>query len=337
MRRVETHPSIPQRVLWWIAAAFVVVIPLYVSPRADDVFRLPKELLLRAEGILIVAVVAASVIWQPREFRDFLFDRVTGLGVAACAFATVIATALSTNRAISAISAAYVLSCIVAFWGVYIGAAGRSLTAVVVVGSAAGIVNALIAIVQRLGWWNPFQFDPSISDRMQITALVGNPNDTGASLAVCFVALAAFVCIKRRAVPAGTALLLLIGVVASDALTAMLAVAAAGAVLAVLASRLALLSVGIIALAFVSLVATLPALRARAALYTAAARARDYDLLTDHRIVGYMTAWMIFRDHPLTGAGPGTFKWHYLPYRLQVEAHHPEYYLKMNESLGEVH
>ena len=108
-------------------------------------------------------------------------------------------------------------------------------------------------------------------------------------------------------------------------------------VLAVLASRRALLSVGIIALAFVSLVATLPALRARAALYTAAARARDYDLLTDHRIVGYMTAWMIFRDHPLTGAGPGTFKWHYLPYRLQVEAHHPEYYLKMNESLGEVH
>ena len=68
-----------------------------------------------------------------------------------------------------------------------------------------------------------------------------------------------------------------------------------------------------------------------------AARARDYDALTSHRIVPFLAAIEIFRDHPLVGAGPGTFKWLYLPYRLRVEAAHPSLYLKTIENVGEVH
>ena len=324
--------------MWLAVAAFTIIIPLYISPPADNVFRLPKELLLRAEAVVIAAILATMLIWEPRRLRSLLLDRVPGMALGACAAATLLSAALSTNRAISVRSIGYVLAWIVVFWGTYIAAGRQSARRAVFVGAAAAFVNAPLAIAQRLDWFNPFKFEDTLMHRMRTTAFVGNPNDVGALLAVCLIAVVALAIINRSAIAAGVAVLLFAGVLAADALTAILAVAAALAVMLLLASRrVGLSTIAAMVLLSIATVAVYPPLRARMNAIAAAARARDYDALTAHRIVGYLVALKIFGDHPIAGAGPGTFKWHYLPYRMQVESEHPELYMKISENLGEVH
>jgi len=327
-----------ERALWLTIAAFTLIIPAYVSPHADNVFRLPKELLLRAEGVVVAAIVAMMLIWQPRRLRSLLLDRVTATALGACAVATLLSAALSTNRAISVRSVGYVLACIVVFWATYIAVGRQSVRRAVLIGAAAAIANALLAITQRLDWFNPFEFENLLMQRMRTTAFIGNPNDVGASLAVSLVVVTALAILNRSAIAAGAALLLFSGVLAADALTAILAVAAALAGMLLLASRRAgLRTIAAIVLLSMATVAVYPPLRTRMNAMAAAARARDYDALTSHRIVGFLVALKIFGDHPVTGAGPGTFKWLYLPYRLQVESEYPRLYLKIVQNVAEVH
>ena len=330
--------SVLHRVLWITVAGFAIAIPLYVSPHAEDTFRLPKELLLRAEAVAVASSIVIAAIWQKLKLRSLFFDRVTGMVLAVCAVAAASSTALSANRAISVRSMIYVAACILTFWAVYIAAYRKNLDKVVLIGAAAGMLNAPLAIAQRLEWFSPFQFEGSLPLQMRITALVGNSNDVGASLAVCLIPVAVLAVMRRRLLVIVAASVLLGGVIAANALTALLAVAVGLAFLVLLASRrigwrilIALIVVGL-----ATVIIPLP-LRARLHAMATAARARDYDALTSHRIVPFLAAIEIFRDHPLVGAGPGTFKWLYLPYRLRVEAAHPSLYLKTIENVGEVH
>ncbi len=324
--------------LWIVSCSFAVVIPLFISPTGADVFRLPKELLIRAEMIVVLAVMAIAIIWQPRRWRSLVPDRTTAFALGAVAGAALIAYAFSTNRPISIGSIGYTFSCVVVFWGTYVAARGRSSGKAVLVGAAAAVPNAALAIAQRLDLYNPFTFATDIPHRMRTTAMIGNPNDAGASFAVYFVAILALAIVSRRWLPAATVVLLLAGVIASDALTAMIAVTAAVAAMMFLASpRIGLFAAAALLALTVGTILIVPAVRERFDAMAAAARAHDYQAFTSNRIVAFLTALTIFQDHPIAGAGPGTFKWLYLPYRLRVEAAHPNLYLKMTENLGEVH
>jgi O-antigen ligase len=338
MRRAKTTSSAGAHALWLTVALFTIVIPLYVSPHADNVFRLPKDLLVRAEAICILAIVALMLIRQPDRWRDFRIDRRTGLALGSVVVAMIIATVFSTNRSISIRSASEVVASMVAFWGAYIVAGNLNLPRAILVGSASAIPNAVLAISQRLDWFNPFEFPEWLPHRMRITAFIGNPNDVGASLAVCFIPVAVAALHRRNPAYIATAAVVLCGVLASDAATAMLAVSLGLAVVVLTASRRVRLPV-IAAMVLIGAATVLlfPPLRARGRALIASARARDYDALTSHRIVPFLVALKIFEDHPLTGAGPGTFKWLYLPYRLRVEADYPSFYLKSTENVGAVH
>lgn len=51
-----------------------------------------------------------------------------------------------------------------------------------------------------------------------------------------------------------------------------------------------------------------------------------------------LAALEMARDRPLTGLGPGTFKYHYMPYKVRAAGKHPHVVRHaMSENFGEVH
>jgi hypothetical protein len=331
-------PFTLEKLLWPFVAVFSAAIPLFVSFRGAETFREPKELIVRAAAIAVLAVAGIAIVWQPARWRELVLDRVTATAVAASAFVAVLAFATSTNRPLSARSIAYTFTLLVMFWAAYVAVRSRSVDKALLIGAAASVVNTLLAIAQRLDIYNPFDFPAEVPHRMRTTALIGNPNDVGASLAVCFIVILAYALVSRCWIFTAIAALLFAGVVASDALTAMIAIGLATVVMMFLVSRRAgFLALGALVPIALAVILVVPTLRVRMSAIAGAVRSRDYDTLTSHRVVGFLTAFKIFEDHPIAGAGPGTFKWLYLPYRIRVEADHPELYLKMLENLGEVH
>jgi O-antigen ligase len=336
--RISEQESWPARARWWVIVAFTVTLPLFISLQGDDTFRLPKELLMRAEAILIAALTLTAFISGKNGLQLLSHDRLTSTAVLSVVAAAGITTAFSTNRRISLMALEYTLALVIIFCGVYESAGGRSLSKVVAIGAAPAVVDAVLAVGQRLHWWSLFKFSDAVPPRERITALIGNPNEVGACLAISVSAAAAFSIVTRKPIAAAFFILLTAAVFASDALTSMIAITVSTLVMVwlmprrvVIASTTALLMTCVVAFA------TLPPLRSRVAIMTRAVRTRDYDLLTSHRAIVFASAWMMFREHPFLGAGPGTFKFHYLPYRLRTEMLHPSYYLKFVQNVGEVH
>jgi O-antigen ligase len=327
-----------QRMVWWVAAVPTLLIPLYVSPAGEDLFRMPKELVFRAEAIILGVLLLAATLLGEIKVRTLSRDRTTTLLLISSSAVALLTVALSTNVAISARSFAYFATCAITFLGTYLAVGPQSLRSVVFVGIGSGVPNALLALVQRIGWWNPFDFPAEIPQRMRITALIGNPNDVGAYLAICCVVGMAYAIASRKLSAILATVLLLAGVFASDALTAIGAVLAAMLTMAFGTSRrLALVLTTLVIVVGLASLTGLPSLRARAVTLATAFRTHDYFTLTTDRIVSFTAAWTMFHDHPVTGVGPGTFKWHYLPYRLRVIEHHPQFYLKNLQNFGEVH
>ena len=60
-------------------------------------------------------------------------------------------------------------------------------------------------------------------------------------------------------------------------------------------------------------------LRQRAANMTLWVRSGDYNALLTERLTPFISAYGMFKDHPLTGVGPGAFAWHYYDYKLRAE------------------
>lgn len=326
------------RARWWVIAVFTVTVPLFVSLHGDDTFRLPKELWLRTAAIVIAALILASFIRGENSFRALARDRRVSAAILLVVVVAVLATLVSTNRPLSLIGLGYSLSLVIVFCAMYEGAGERSLRIAVTLGAFPGVLSAVIAVGQRLRWWSIFEFPEIVPARERVTALIGNPNDVGACLAVSAIAVIAFAMATRKPIAIAVSALLLAGVFAADALTSMIAVIVSGLVMTWLLPRRAA-ATGMLAVLVVSLVAftALPPLRGRIQTIAHAARVHDYDTLSSHRVIAFVAAWNMFRDHPLLGAGPGTFKWHYLPYRLRAELRHPEYYLRIVQNLGEAH
>jgi O-antigen ligase len=336
--RRHLRPRLFQRVIWWGAAVLTLLIPLYVSPAGEDLFRMPKELIFRAEAIILGALLLVATFLGEIKVRTLSRDPTTTLLVISSSAVTLLTVALSTNIAISARSFAYFSTCTITFLATYLAVGPQSLRSVVFVGIGSSVPNALLALVQRIGWWNPFDFPAEIPQRMRITALIGNPNDVGAYLAICCVVGIAYAIASRKLSAILATVLLLAGVFASDALTAIGAVLAAMLTMAFGTSRrLALVLAALVIVVGLAALTWVPSLRARAVTLATAFRAHDYFTLTTDRMVSFAAAWAMFRDHPVTGVGPGTFKWHYLPYRLRVIEQHPQFYLKNLQNFGEVH
>ncbi|HEX3111183.1 MAG TPA: O-antigen ligase family protein, partial [Thermoanaerobaculia bacterium] len=249
-----------------------------------------------------------------------------------------ITTLTSTNRTLSVDALITVGAAAIIFFATSL-AASPWLLDILMVGCG---VNAVAVILQELKVWVPFPPAPGQPAHYSSVGLLGNPNDVGTYLAapaVVAVSVAVTSSGKRRWIYAAIAVLLAAGIMASATRTAVVAMVAGLVVFGLVHSRRAALIVlaALVIFAFLALSPSTTLGRGMRELGHAAVN-RDLQTLFSERLVPFLTAIDMTRDHPLLGVGPGCFKYHYMPYRVGLFGRYPDAWTKgypMN--WGEVH
>ena len=328
-----------ERAIAIVLGAGLLVTAMIVT-NGNDHFRLPKELAFRAEAI---ALLALGAIWITAKQRTWRFEkRPEFLLTAIIVCWTLVTVATSTNRQLSIDSLITVIAAAVIFIATCLAAQTTSFIAIDVV-MVGACVNAVLVILQELQIWTPFLPAPDVKTHIGSVGLLGNPNDVGTYLAPA--ALAAIVMTvtadgkRRRIIYVAISALLVAGVAASATRTAIGALIIALIVFALFHSRRVALAIGAIVLG-IGLVMLSPAttLGRGARQLADAASKHDYQLLFSERMLPFLTAFEMARDHPLVGVGPGCFKYHYMPYRVAMIGKYPaEWTRGYPMNWGEVH
>jgi O-antigen ligase len=338
VRSAATYRGIEQAIFALVILG-TLCIPLAVLPHAFDAYRLPKEVALRAEAILLLAVILGALVmgFVPLRLR---VDR--WLLLPSIAFVwMIVVTLTSTNRAVSAWRlAAGAATLIVFVVTLHVARERRSLLIGIPV--AAAVANALVALMQELNLWMPFGSNPDVAHHLQCTAFIGNPNELGSYLAVAALACVAATAAgeRRRRWFAIAAAALVVGLLATQTLTAIIAFAAGCAAMVMMLPRRRAVAIGASAAALaIILVALFTPLRQRAANMVQWTREGNYNALLTDRIGPFVAASMMTADHPLTGVGPGAFSWNYYTYKPRAERWSPMLRQAWNRGVnfGEVH
>lgn len=310
--------------MWYVALAGAAVTPLIIAPQSEDRFRLPKELMLRAEGIVLIALALAALVWRAWPVRVRPRDPVLLLGAATVVWVA-IATLVSSNRLLSTMALIRVI-CVVAFvLVVYLLAASRPLWAVAALLLPA-IPNVIMVFLQERGIWNPFEFNIELTRHLQSTALIGNPNDAGGYLLVpALAAVTLVVAVRRhRAITIPLAAVLVGGLLMNQTLTAIAGFGAAIVTLAIVVSRRRWLMTGIVAATFLAVLLLYPPFRTRAVHIARFSAEGRFDEIVTGRTTAFLAAAEMAKQHPFFGVGPGCYRFEYYPYKLQVEDKHPK-------------
>jgi O-antigen ligase len=311
-----------ERAILIVLAIGLIVLPMTVVRDGADAFRLPKELVFRAEAIVLLALLILRVRarhlaiarWRP----EFVLT-------AAIVTWTMVVTATSTNLALSIDSLITIMAGAVIFIATCLAAESRSREAVDVL-MIGCCVNAAITILQELNLWQPV---PVAEGHYGFVGLMGNANDVGTFLvvpAVAAVVMATTSLGKRRWSYLGVTALLVSGMIASATRTALIAFVVFVLVLAVMQVRraAAAVMVGVLML-IVGLAVLSPATvigRGIRELGDAAVK-RDYQRLFSERLLPFLAAAEMVRDHPLLGVGPGCFRYHFMTYRIALATKYP--------------
>jgi len=329
--------GVERAVLAVLAAGLLVIPTLYCS--GLDVFRLPKELAFRAEAVLLLALAvlwatARGRTWGVGWRREFVVA-----GVVVCW--VIVTTIVSTNRLLSLDSLTTVLAAAVIFVATCVAAQTTSIVAIDVL-MVACCTNAAIVILQELNIWSPFSLPPGAGRHYGSVGLLGNANDVGTFLvtpAIAAVVMTVIASGARRWIYAGICVLLVAGIAASATRTALGALVAALIVFAAGRSRRSALAAAGVFLILALAVLSPATLIGRGVRELAdAASKRDYERLFSERLLPFLTAVEMTRDHPLTGVGPGCFKYRYMAYSVALPQRYPkEWMRRWPMNWGEVH
>jgi O-antigen ligase len=336
---VQASSTLGDRLLLRIVQATAIVTPLTVTAGRDS-FRMPKELVVEAGAIALVAAMAiVALLWRTDAAELIRARRRAALLVAAIVGWTAIATVFSTQRMLSAWSLGWVAACCVLCLGTLALSQTTTVWAVVV-GLAPAVLNAALGVLQGRRIWNPFVFPPDAPARLQITGLVGNPNDLGSYLvlpAVAAIALAIAVRGRARLWPAAAAVIMACGIAVTDTLTAEIALGAALCALLILTPRrIALRAILVAAVVIVVAGALQIGPMRRVSNVWHLFREGKYFELTSFRTQPYYVALEMIKDHPIVGVGPDCFGFWYVPYRILVSERHPEFFNAV-ENFRETH
>lgn len=320
----RTSATVWERLTAALLAIGILVIPTIYSYTFHQPYRLPKMLLLRAFGAVLVLVLA-WVFAQGRirlSGRARLLHTLLGVGLGW----SLLSAAGAASKA-PAVGAVITLAAAAAFFAAA-HAVGRALPLTFLsMLFIAAIVQTVFAVAQNAGFWFPLvdsfargaMQDP-FTLRVAPLGTLGNRNDVGMFIAAPLLAAitVAVVSRRRRAVASMVAATLALGLLASKTLTAVAAVVVAVAVLALLRSRKA----GMIALAaatllLVSAVALYAPLRTRVSGMAGAAARGNLDAIITNRGAAYLAASSMFLDNPVLGVGAGNFAVSYFDHRLR--------------------
>lgn len=285
----------------------------------EDRFRLPKELVFRG-GALVIAAALAMMAQRDAFRRNILLRPYVAIALAALAWAS-ITTATSTNRLLS-YQSWITVACSVAFaFGVAFVARRASISHLYWL-MVPAVVNAIVATLQEYRIWQPFAMNEEyLAGHISTTALIGNPNDVGTYLVLpglAAIVLSILTTGARRRTFVAIAVVLLIGLIASGTRTALIAYTA-GIVTIVARFRraMAFLAAAVVVIAIVATSPRTPLGRSVLALIDAAEN-RQYNVLISDRLPAFLAAFEMFKDRPLLGHGPGTFKFLFMPYRIEL-------------------
>jgi O-antigen ligase len=314
---VPSTSRLANRWLWRIIVGCVLLIPLLVSQTGKDSFRLPKELIFRAETLLLVSICAAVFIVKksvPAGWRDAAVI-IPGAAILWSGITTLVAT----NRTLSVNAFQWIAGWAVIFV-VTTALAGNRSVPVIYAALVPAAINAVLVLLQESDMWNPFFPGKSLEHALH-SGLIGNPNDVGtflvAPVVACFALL--FASKSNRLLHIGTMLLLLVAVVANHTLTALAAISVGLiATVFMVSKRLTAVAVIVVAILVVAIVTFFPPLRARYDRTVRFFSAGYYDSVLSGRALPFLAASHMFLDRPVTGVGPGCFKWEYFPYKVRI-------------------
>lgn len=307
-----------------------MAVPVVISWSAYDHFRLPKQLTLYAVAICSVATAGVAVALRRVKLDDAARRalRLPALLGAAALTWGVITTLASTNVALSIVAMVWATSLVCIFvlavWALR-GARVEWLAAAILLPA---LVNATVLLLQAATIWNPWVFPEETYFRATKNALLGNADDVSVYLAAAalFAWALTVAAARRRAMFAVIAAYLTAAMLATEGLTAIGAFTAAAAVLLICwKPRLGLLALVTAPVALAAMLVLGPP-RERVTLLLDGVRAGRWGGVLSGRLVPFATAWEMFVDRPLTGVGPGCFKFHYMRYRMELRDERPAFY-----------
>lgn len=342
----ENRQHAVETVLWLIVSLMVFATPLVIAPEGKDLFRIPKDLLFQGGWIalvtlLIVGRIHGHRLWRPDDLRN------PGVWIALVAVLwTLIGTVASSNPRMSVASLLVVSGSAIFFLVSLKLLPGRSIRAVFLVMIPA-LLNAIVAAIQEWTRWRPIELEELEYDRhLNTTGLMGNPNDVGTLLVgPILLALACLLAIRgRMRFPMTIVMLILItGLLASGTLTALVATAVGVLVMTAVVSwrKAAVGAATLFVIALLTLTLYKP-MAERAQRLGDLVASGDYNALITNRLTSFRAAEKMFREHPITGIGPGTFGWHYYDYKLLIQEQYPALSLsekgaRWSFNFGEVH
>lgn len=318
--RIDTD-RIGRQLIWLIILTATAVIPVYYSAYSKNPFRLPKEILIRAEALILGAL---TIAWPWRTIGSLSSTgRRVVKWILAILIWTTVTTVTSTARALSLESLFRVLALALVFAITYILARGRSpwnLLAVIV----PALANALVYVTSSLGESRLFTIATDVGDRP--AAFLGNVGDIATFFVTPTLACIAWAIVERqgRIGAAIAAAILGFALIATQTITALVALASGVTVLVWLRwKKRALPFFAAVALAAAGAVYLFPPLQVRARVMSEAARQGNYDAVLSGRLLPFSAAWRMFLDHPVFGVGPGCYGFQYHDYKLLVARRHP--------------
>jgi O-antigen ligase len=320
------------RLWYWLVAvtllgAGIVLIPILYTGAAVDTFRLPKEMAFRAEAIALALTGVFAATAAHTRWRDALrmLPRREWLLLAAIVIWSVVTTLTSSNRPLSERSVVTVLAAVAVYIATRFVAPTLRMPVLFVIFTGA-FANAVLVTLQARLIWNPFVFGPEANGHLQSVGLLGNPNDVGGLLAgPAVVALIAAVAVRgwQRALYATSAAVFFTGIAMSLTRTAIIAFVAGTIVAALLRPWRQSVAVAVLLMIFAVVALRSTTVRASFTRLVTAARERDYPVLFSERAIPFLSAIEMVRAHPLTGVGPGCFRYHFMPTRLALEKRYP--------------
>ena len=342
---VATEPAddnASRRWLTRVILASAILIPLVISIGGENAFRYPKELALRLETILLVAMLVCFWAFGRLALSLDIRQKWFALTAMIC-FWTILSACFSTNRLVSLPPTIRVLEYALVFTLTVLVLHGRQTWIAGVIVPPA-IVNAIIYLLQEGDVWSPFDTSSALEKHIGRTALIGNPNDVGGYFVVpaLLAVTLAMVHRRRRIVWAGAAGVLIIATFMTQTVAAIGALVVALIVLFALWFRSwlkALSAFLIIVICAGAISVAYRPLRDRAAAMREAVLKRDYDAFSAARMLPFLAAAEMVRDRPLIGVGPGCFAYNFFEYKLGVQKRHRWLFgpTVTGNNFGEVH
>jgi O-antigen ligase len=329
------YTYVRSRAAWLTLRLLVLAVPLVMLPGALDAFTLPKLVVAQILGLLSLALLAPLVVAgaaaRPGLVRTLLLALGPMLLLATLGWA-VTDHPLHVRRAVAEL---WVGAACLAGWALALPAAGllrlmRWLT-------IPAVALASVAILQVHGLFQPFQFGVGAHDeRLQVTALAGNPADLAAFLVLpALLAQVGLAQVGLAAARRGRGWLwggalgaCVYALVVTQTLTAMMALAVASAVfwgLTLPPRRSLQLAAGVLA-AVVLVGALVTPMRTRVLAKAAEAAAGDWNAVLTGRVDAWRVALWMLGEHPWTGVGQGAYRAAFVEAKLALATAGAEFY-----------